>query len=88
MLPLSSSFSEVIEEYLQAREGEAEDYLFCSVYNTQLAMSSLQKSIKNYCNERRIAKTSLHLFRHTFITNAVNKMLIRFCLRESQDIVL
>ena len=36
-------------------------------------MSSLQKCIKNYCNSRGIKKTSLHLFRHTFITNAVNK---------------
>jgi len=73
VLPLSSSFLEVIEEYLLLRNGEAEGYLFCSVYNTQLAMSSLQKSIKNYCNERGIEKTSLHLHRHTFITNAVNK---------------
>ena len=73
ILPISHSFNEVLEEYLQLRSGEGEDYLFCSVYNTQLAMSSLQKCIKNYCNSRGIKKTSLHLFRHTFITNAVNK---------------
>ncbi|WP_411682454.1 tyrosine-type recombinase/integrase [Clostridium thailandense] len=73
ILPISHSFSEVLEEYLQLRGGEGEDYLFCSVCNTQLAMSSLQKCIKNYCNKRGIEKTSLHLFRHTFITNAVNQ---------------
>nr|WP_243187052.1 site-specific integrase [Clostridium muellerianum] len=73
ILPISHSFGEVLEEYLQLRSGEGEDYLFCSVYNTQLAMSSLQKCIKKYCNTRGIEKTSLHLFRHTFITNAVNQ---------------
>lgn len=73
ILPISNSLAEVLEEYLQLRGGEGEDHLFCSVYNTQLAMSSLQKSVKNYCNSRGIQKTSLHLFRHTFITNAVNK---------------
>lgn len=73
ILPISSSFYKVLEEYLELRGGEREDYLFCSVYNSQLAMSSLQKSVKDYCNARGIEKTSLHLFRHTFITNAVNK---------------
>lgn len=73
VLPISSSFIEVLEEYMNIRMGQGEEYLFCSVYNSRLAMSSLQKSIKDYCNQRGIEKTSLHLFRHTFITNAVNK---------------
>jgi transposase-like protein len=29
--------------------------------------------LKKYRNERGVYKTSLHLFRHTFITNAVNQ---------------
>lgn len=72
-VPISSSFAEVIEEYLNIRGGNGDDYLFCNVYNTQLAMTSLQTCIRKYCHERGIKKTSLHLFRHTFITNAVNK---------------
>lgn len=72
-VPISLSFLEIIQEYLDIRNGEGEDYLFCSVYNSKLAMSSLQKAVKNYSNERGISKTSLHLYRHTFITNAVNK---------------
>lgn len=72
-VPISLSFLEVIQEYLEIRNGNGEDYLFCNVYNGKLAMSSLQKSVKNYSNERGISKTSLHLYRHTFITNAVNK---------------
>lgn len=82
-LPISSSLSEVLQEYLNIRNnGDGEDYLFCSVYNTRLAMSSLQKSIKNYCNKRSVAKTSLHLYRHTFITNAVNKNISPLILKQ------
>ncbi len=72
-VPISMSFAPVLEEYLTIRKGNQDDYLFCNVYNTELAMSTLQTSVKKYCNSRGIGKCSLHLFRHTFITNAVNK---------------
>lgn len=72
-LPISNSFLTVLQEYMSLRGGCGDDFLFCSVYNEILAMSSLQDSVKCYCNERGIDKTSLHLFRHTFITNAVNR---------------
>ena len=73
-LPISNSFLTVLQEYMTMRSGCGDDYLFCSIYNEILAMSSLQDSVKLYCNERGIDKTSLHhLFRHSFITHAVNK---------------
>lgn len=72
VLPVSLSLAEVMEEYLQLRDGEKDDYLFCSVYGGMMARTTLQKAIKIYCNQRGVDKTSLHLFRHTFITNAVN----------------
>ncbi|QAA31173.1 tyrosine-type recombinase/integrase [Clostridium manihotivorum] len=71
-VPISTSLCEVLEEYLEVREGEGEGYLFPTVFNTQMERSTLQKQIKRYCNERGIEKCSLHLFRHTFITNSVN----------------
>lgn len=71
-VPISSSFSEVIEEYFSIRGGNGDDYLFCNVYNEILSMTALQTCVRKYCHERGIEKTSLHLFRHTFITNAVN----------------
>lgn len=71
-LPISNSLGEVLEEYINVRGGNAEDYLFPSVYNDQLARSTLQKGVKVYCNSRGVDKCGLHLFRHTFITNAVN----------------
>lgn len=81
-LPISNSLAEVLEEYLKLRKGNAEDYLFPTVYNDILGRTSLQKSIKNYCAERGIEKNSLHLFRHTFITIAVNKNVSPLILKQ------
>ncbi|HZK60735.1 MAG TPA: tyrosine-type recombinase/integrase [Anaerovoracaceae bacterium] len=73
MLPISKSLYDVITNYMDERGGSVDDYLFPTIYNDIMAMTSLQDSIKKYCNERGVYKTSLHLFRHTFITNAVNQ---------------
>ena len=72
-LPISQSLYDVLLIYMEVRGGDPEDYLFPTIYNEILAMTSLQDSVKKYCNERGVYKTSLHLFRHTFITNAVNQ---------------
>lgn len=72
-LPISNSLHEVLTQYIEIRGSESEDYLFPTIYNDIMAMSSLQDSVKKYCNNRGVYKTSLHLFRHTFITNAVNQ---------------
>ena len=72
-VPISVSLYDVLLNYMEIRGGDPDDYLFPTIYNEIMAMSSLQDSVKVYCNERGIYKTSLHLFRHTFITNAVNQ---------------
>lgn len=82
IVPISYAFLDVIQQYIKMRGGEGDDYLFPTVYNTILRPTSLQKSVKIYCNKRGVAKTSLHLFRHTFITNAVNKNVSPVLLRK------
>ena len=72
VIPISAALFDVLQKYMEIRGGEADKYLFPSIYDDILAMSSLQKQIKDYANSRGVKKTSLHLFRHTFITNAVN----------------
>lgn len=72
-VPISKSVYDVMLDYIEMRGGDPEDYLFPTIYNEIMAMTSLQDSVKKYCNERGVYKTSLHLFRHTFITNAVNQ---------------
>lgn len=72
-VPISMSLHDVLLNYMEVRVGDSDDYLFPTVYNEIMAMTTLQDSVQKYCNQRGIRKTSLHLFRHTFITNAVNQ---------------
>jgi len=72
-VPISKSLYDVMLNYMEIRGGDPDDFLFPTIYNEILAMTALQDSVKRYCNERGVYKTSLHLFRHTFITNAVNQ---------------
>lgn len=73
VLPISNSLEEVLITFLKIRQGEEEDYLFPTVYGEQMASTTLNTSVKKYNKKRKVNKTSIHLFRHTFITNAVNK---------------
>jgi len=66
VLPLSRSLIEILEEYLDYRNGEPEDYVFCNVYGDKLKSSSLNSAIRRFNHKREVEKTSIHLFRHTF----------------------
>ena len=66
VLPLSRSLIEILEEYLDYRNGEPEDYAFCNVYGDKLKSSSLNSAIRRFNHKREVEKTSIHLFRHTF----------------------
>ena len=64
---------EVLEIYLSVRNYEsADEYLFCSVYNTILSTSTINKELEKYNRSRGVLQTGIHKYRHTFITNAVN----------------
>ena len=66
IIPMSENLSRIIREYLEIRNGQQEDYLFCTQYGNQLKKKSAQDSIKDYNIKRGIFKTSAHLYRHTF----------------------
>jgi len=55
-----------LREYLRIREGEPDDYLFCDEYGKMLSANALRLAIERYNRKRGVAKTSLHMFRHTF----------------------
>lgn len=65
-LPLSNALARVLTEYLQYRQGSAEDYLFCSIYGVPMTKSCMTNSIRRYNRSCGVQKTSIHLFRHTF----------------------
>lgn len=66
IIPLSESLSLVLQEYLEVRGGEPEDYLFCNDYGKKPAVRTYQQLVHNYNIKRNVNKTSCHLFRHTF----------------------
>ena len=65
-IPLSDTLVSVLKEYLRARKGKDQDYLFCNVAGEQLTSSGLRCSIARYNRSRGVRKTSVHAFRHTF----------------------
>ena len=66
IIPLSKTLDKVLSGYLTHRQGDRDDYLFCSIYGSKLTVNALGHSIKKYNQRRGVMKTSVHLFRHTF----------------------
>ena len=71
LIPLSPALKEVLENYLKTWEWNADDYLFPTYEGKQMTVSSLQSTIREYNISRKVTKTSLHLFRHTFAKNFI-----------------
>lgn len=63
------------------RNGAGEDYLFCSIYGDMMGRVTLQSSVARYNKSRGVEKTSIHLFRHTFITLEVREGIAPLVLR-------
>ena len=66
IVPLSSSLCMILQEYMSIRQGEKEDYLFCSVYGKQLSRKGAGDALDRYCKARNINSLGHHAFRHTF----------------------
>ncbi|NRT32615.1 integrase/recombinase XerD [Clostridium beijerinckii] len=71
-VPVSSSLYDVLCEYIELRNGKNSDYLFPTVYNTKMSTSAINKELQNYNLSKGVLRSSIHAYRHTFITNAVN----------------
>lgn len=69
IIPLSSTLADILQEYLQIRGGEPEDYLFCNEYGEQASCRTYQQLVRRYNIRRNVNKTSCHTFRHTFAKN-------------------
>lgn len=66
VIPLCSTMTGILREYLRFRGGQDSDFLFCSETGGQLTEDGLRQSIARYNQRRGVSKTSIHLFRHTF----------------------
>lgn len=66
MLPLSPAMAAVMREYLHARDGDPEDWLFPASDGGQMSEGGFRTSIVRYNRSRGVDKTGIHAFRHTF----------------------
>ena len=69
IIPLTSTLANTLSEYLKIRQGEPDDYLFCNQYGNYFPQGGVISAIRRYNHSRGVAKTSVHLFRHTFAKN-------------------
>ncbi len=66
IIPLSNTLARILKEYLLYRKGEKDDYLFCDSYGNHANIRVYQDLLHSYNKKRGVAKTSAHLYRHTF----------------------
>ncbi len=71
IIPLSPDLAVTLQEYLQYRGGEADDYLFCNEYGEQASDRTYQQLVRRYNIKRNVNRTSCHSFRHTFATEYI-----------------
>lgn len=64
-IPMSESVAEVLRFYLQYRDGDAEDYVFCNACGQKGDRRTYETICARY-NRKRGCSTGLHKFRHTF----------------------
>ena len=66
VIPLCSSLTARLQDYMQIRGGSAAEYLFCNEHGEMLTENALRLAIARYNRQRGVQKTSIHMFRHTF----------------------
>lgn len=71
IMPLASSLCSILTEYLQYRQGNEEDYVFCNSTGGQGNIHTYQGILQRYNRSRGVEKTSAHLYRHSFAKNFI-----------------
>lgn len=65
-IPLSSTLYNILQEYLNIRGGEPDDYLFCNIYGEPLKTNAVKTALKRYSEQRDVEQHGVHIYRHTF----------------------
>jgi integrase/recombinase XerD len=66
IIPLASTITKILIEYIKLSQLSPDDWLFPSVYNQCLAINAVHSAIKRYNNKHGVLTQGTHLFRHTF----------------------
>lgn len=64
--PMSEHLVKIITEYTRMYSFVKDDYLFVNELGEQMTRNSMQHAVARYNKKRRVEKTSIHAFRHTF----------------------
>ncbi|MDR3595156.1 tyrosine-type recombinase/integrase [Clostridium sp.] len=65
-IPITPSLKPILREFLAIREGNEENYAFCTAYGDQMNRDSIDSSMRRYNHSRGVKKTGIHRWRHTF----------------------
>ena len=66
VIPLCSSLTAYLREYMQIWSGTPSDSLFCNEHGEMRTENALSLAIARYNRQRGVQKASIHMFRHTF----------------------
>ena len=66
LVPLSIQLENILQEYIEMWDLKPDDFLFPNQFGKQMTKSGYQSAIRNYNLRRKVERTSIHLFRHTF----------------------
>jgi len=64
--PISEYMVKILAQYIRMYRISKEEYLFLNELGEQMTRNSMQHTIARYNKKRRVNKTSIHAFRHTF----------------------
>jgi len=65
-MPISDTYYPILRDYLKARNGQPDDYLFCTQYGKQFTDGGLRCIMRKYNIQHGVNTTSLHRYRNTF----------------------
>ena len=63
---MSNKLTLILVRYLQVRNGNEDDYLFCNKKGLRADKRTVQQQIADFNLGRGVQRTSCHSFRHTF----------------------
>lgn len=82
IIPLSAVLSNILQEYLEVRGGEADDYLFCNEYGEKAIQRTYLQLVQRYNQKRGVSRSSIHCFRHSFARKAIQNGMDAFRLQK------
>jgi len=65
-MPISDTYYPILRDYIKARNGQPDDYLFCTQYGKQFTAGGLRCVMRKYNLKQGVNTTSLHRYRNTF----------------------